>query len=276
MTTNINASIVDLRVAGIVEAHPEWFPWADENKCKSAAFVVLCMSEALGFTLAECAEMLTDGSNDAGVDGLYMSDAEEGEFLVTIFQGKYKVKDLGGTSSFPENGVHAALNAARVLFDPDRPIVLNERIAPKIAEVRSFIRDGYLPNVRVVLCNNGAQWTDQASVRIREAEQEYRDQLEVLHFNHDAIVRSMQRGKRIDAILTLNGKAIVEDMNYMRVLVGRLAVQEVGRLFDEHGERLLQRNIRRFLGHSNRVNADIRDTSCIPSFFLYMTPKIPL
>ena len=74
--------------------------------------------------------MLTDGGNDAGVDGLYMSDVEDGEFLVTVFQGKYKVKDLTGTANFPENGVHAALNATRVLFDPDRPVVLNERIAP--------------------------------------------------------------------------------------------------------------------------------------------------
>lgn len=259
-TTNINASIVDLRVTGIVDANPEWFPWPDENKRKSAAFVVLCMSEALGFALDECAEMLTEGGNDAGVDGLYMSDVEGGEFFVTIFQGRYKVKDLGGTANFPENGVHSALNATRVLFDPDRPVVLNERIAPKIAEVRSFIQDGYLPTVRVVLCNNGARWTDQANTWIHEAEQEYRDQLEFLHFNHDAIVRSMQRGKRIDATLMLNGKAIIEDMNFMRVLVGRLAVQEVGRLFDEYGERLLQRNIRRFLGHANRVNADIRNT----------------
>ena len=259
-TTNINASIVDLRVSGIVETNPEWFPWPDENRRKSAAFVVLCMSEALGFSLSECAEMLTDGGNDAGVDGLYMGDVEDGEFLVTVFQGKYKVKDLSGTTNFPENGVHAALRATRVLFDPDRPVMLNERIAPRIDEVRSFIRDGYLPTVRVVLCNNGAKWTDQASARIHEAEQEYRDQLEFLHFNHDAVVRSMQRGKSIDATLTLNGKAIIEDMNFMRVLVGRLAVREVGRLFDDHGERLLQRNIRRFLGHANRVNADIRDT----------------
>ena len=259
-TTNINASVVDLRVTGIIESHPEWFPWPDENRRKAAAFVVLCMSEALGFSLPECAEMLTDGGNDAGVDGLYMSDVENGDFFVAIFQGKYKVNDLRGTANFPENGVHTALNAARVLFDPDRPVTLNERIAPKIAEVRSLIRDGLLPTVRVVLCNNGAKWTSQADARIDEAEREYGDQLEFLHFNHESIVRSMQRGKRIDTTLTLNGKAIVEDMNYMRVLVGRLAVQEVGRLFDEYGDRLLQRNIRRFLGQANRVNADIRDT----------------
>ena len=51
-TTNINASIVDLRVTGIVEAHPEWFPWPDENRRKSAAFVILCMSTALELPLA--------------------------------------------------------------------------------------------------------------------------------------------------------------------------------------------------------------------------------
>ena len=90
---NINASIVDLRITGIVEAHPEWFPWADERKCRSAAFVVLCMSEALGFTLAECAEMLTDGGNDAGVDGLYMGDVEEGELSCDDLPGQ--IQDQG-------------------------------------------------------------------------------------------------------------------------------------------------------------------------------------
>ena len=69
-TTNINASIVDLRVTGIIEEHPEWFPWPDENRRKSAAFVVLCMSTALDLPLEDCIEFLTDGGNDAGVDGL--------------------------------------------------------------------------------------------------------------------------------------------------------------------------------------------------------------
>ena len=55
-TTNINASIVDLRVAGMAEAHPEWFPWPDENRRKSAAFVVLCMSTALELPLEDAIE----------------------------------------------------------------------------------------------------------------------------------------------------------------------------------------------------------------------------
>ena len=52
-------------------------------------------------------------------------------------------------------------------------------------------------------------------------------------------------------------------MNYLRVLLGRVAVQTIADLFEEHGDRLLQRNIRRYLGlHSNRVNTAIHDTLC--------------
>ena len=54
----------------MAEAHPEWFPWPDENRRKSAAFVVLCMSTALELPLEDAIELLTDGGNDAGVDGL--------------------------------------------------------------------------------------------------------------------------------------------------------------------------------------------------------------
>ena len=131
-TTNINASIVDLRVTGIVEAHREWFPWPDENKRKYAAFVVLCMSTALDLPLDDCIPLLTEGGNDAGVDGLYIDDVEEGNFLVTIFQGKYKIKDLSGAANFPENALQSALRTIGVLFDPEREVTLNPRIAPPI------------------------------------------------------------------------------------------------------------------------------------------------
>ena len=74
--------------------------------------------------------------------------------------------------------------------------------------------------------------------------------------------------------MTLSGQAIVEDMNYMRVLVGRVSVQEIHRLFNDHGDKLLERNIRRYLGlHTNRVNTAIHQTLCDPQrsdkFYFY-------
>ena len=259
-TTNINASIVDLRLTGIIDANPDWFPWRDENQRRSAAFVLLCMATALEEPLEDCFELLTEGGNDAGVDGLHMGDIEDGEIHVTLFQGKYRVKDLEGQANFPANGVQKAVDTVRILFDPNRPVALNDKIEPPIQEIRSLIRDGYVPTVRVVLCNNGARWQSHANAWIEEAERDYGAQVQFLHFNHDAIVQSLQRGDKIDARLALSGRAIVEDMNYMRAMVGRVAIREIALLFDEYGDQLLQRNIRRHLGHANRINQDIRET----------------
>ncbi len=272
---NINASIIDQRVTGIVEDHPEWLPeGSDINKKKSAAFVLLCISTCLEMPLEDAAELITEGGNDAGVDGLHVGEVEDGEFLVTVFQGKYKVKDLEGEANFPENGVQKAVDTVQVLFDPYRRVALNKKIAPKIEEIRSLIRDAYIPNVRVILCNNGAQWTEQTGHWIDEAKKDYGDKVDFLHFNHDSIVNILQRSKKVDTTLTLNGQAIVEDMNYMRVLVGRVSVQEIHRLFNDHGDKLLERNIRRYLGlHTNRVNTAIHETLCDPQrsdkFYFY-------
>lgn len=272
---NINASIIDQRVSGIVEEHPEWLPQGnDSNQKKSAAFVLLCVSTCLEMTLADSAELLTEGGNDAGVDGLHVGEVEDGDFLVTIFQGKYKIKDLSGTANFPENDVQKAVDTVRILFDPNRNVALNKKIAPKIEEIRSLIRDAYIPNVRVILCNNGDRWTAQADSWVADAGKQFGDKVEFLHFNHDSIVSILQRSKQVDTTLTLSGQAIVEDMNYMRVLVGRVSVQEIQRLFNDHGDSLLERNIRRYLGlHANRVNTAIhetlRDSNKSDKFYFY-------
>ncbi|MCF8003107.1 MAG: AIPR family protein [Chromatiaceae bacterium] len=260
---DINASIIDQQLTGFLEKHTDWLPAGDANKQRSAAFVLLCMANCLDIPLEDAVELLTEGGNDAGVDGLHIGEVEDGEFLVTVFQGKYKINNLDGTANFPENGVQKAVNTVQVLFDPFRQVTLNEKLAPKVEEIRSLIRDAYIPKVRFVLCNNGAQWNDIAQGWIDELRKDFPDKVEFYHFNHDSIVRILQRTKAVDATIQLSGQLIVEDMNYMRVLLGRVAVQHIADLFEQHGDRLLQRNIRRYLGlHSNRVNSAIHETLC--------------
>jgi len=257
---NINASIVDQRITGIIDDHPEWLPDGDENKKKSSAFVLLCISTALELNLEEAAELLTDGGNDAGVDGIHISEVDDGEFAVTIFQGKYKVKDLRGIANFPENGIQKAVNTVATLFDPAKKIELNPRIAPKVEEIRSLVRDGYIPSVRVVLCNNGTKWSEQSQNWIDQSGFS-EDQVLWIHYNHDSIVSVLQRKKTVNDSIHLEGKAAIEDFNFRRVLVGKVAVTEIANLFNRHNDLLLERNIRRYLGlHSNRVNSAIHET----------------
>lgn len=260
---NINAGIVDQRLTGILNDAAHLLPpklSQDKAKQRSVAFVLLCIATLLDLSLEEAAEVLTEGGQDEGVDGLHWGEVEDGEFTVTLFQAKYKHEDLNGTANFPENGVQKAMATVAGLFDPNRRLALNPRLAPRVEEIRSLIRDGYIPTVRVILCNNGAKWTQDAQQRIDQAGFPA-DQVIWSHFNHDAIVGALQRFKPVDDSLRLEGRAIIEEFNYRRVLIGKVPVAEIAELFNRHGDLLLQRNIRSYLGmRANRVNTAIHET----------------
>ncbi|WP_257710798.1 hypothetical protein, partial [Mycobacterium tuberculosis] len=135
---------------GIVQAHADDIAeivGASETRQRSLAFVLLCVTSFLGITLSEAMELITEGGNDQGVDALHLGEVDDGEFTVTIFQGKYSHKNLDGTSNFPENAVKNAINLVGAVFDPQKELAMNERLAPRVEEVRSLIRDGYIPNV---------------------------------------------------------------------------------------------------------------------------------
>lgn len=111
-----------------------------------------------------------------------------------------------------------------------------------------------------MLCNNGQSWTQVA--------QEWIDQsgfsasrVQWQHYNHDNIVNVLQRTKTVSDSLSLRGAASIENFNYKRVLIGKVSVTEIAKLFNTNGDLLLERNIRRYLGrNTNRVNSAIHKT----------------
>lgn len=259
---NLNAMIVDQQLKGIVADHIDLFPSekrGDATWLRSASFVLLAVRSVLDCSLEDAAECLTDGGQDFAVDAIDIADPDDGEFEVTLFQGKYKDK-LDGSAAYPANSVQQLISAVNVLFDPYVAVSVNERLRIRVEEIRSRVKDGLIPNVRVVLCNNGQRWTRDADEMITRASFP-RDQVEFVHLNHDTIVEVLRRVKSINATLSLKGAAIVEDFKYKRVLVGRLPVQEIAKVFDQYDVQLLERNVRRYLGlHSNRVNSAISET----------------
>ena len=261
---SINISIIDQRVKKLAELYKVAIQQQlnttknEANFFISTAFVLLCIHTVLEISLEEALGCLTEGGNDAGIDGLHTGDLQDGEFLVTLFQGKYK-RNLDGTAHFPENAIIKLLNTIKALFDPDKSLTLNFQLQPKIEEIRALVRDGYLPTVRVMLCNNGLSWNQIAQQYIDGAT--FGEQVNWLHINHDKIVELLQKPKSINDTLQIVGKAIVEEFNYRRVLVAKVPVIEIKNLFARHGTRLLERNIRRYLGlHNNRVNHSIRNS----------------
>jgi hypothetical protein len=260
---NINASIIDQRLESVVNSiqqqAAEELNISDTGRLKSLAFVYLCVKTILDLEDAYTFDCLTEGGRDFGVDAMHISEEYDGEFTVSLFQAKYK-NNLEGNANFPESGVKNLINAIQYLFDPTAIVEhINPRLLAKVEEARSLIRDGYIPQVRALACNNGLKWNESAQEAIERTG--FGSQVTWEHVNHERLVKILQASQPVKDTLQLSGKAIVEDMNFSRVLVGRISVTEILALIERHGERLLERNIRRYLGlQGNRVNEGIRDT----------------
>ncbi|PSN20635.1 abortive phage resistance protein [filamentous cyanobacterium CCP5] len=260
---NINASIIDQRlvsvVNGIRQKASEELRIRDESRLKSLAFVYLCVKTILDLDGDDAFDCLTEGGGDFGVDAMHISEEYDGEFTVSLFQAKYK-NNLEGNSNFPEEGIESLINAIQYLFNPAARLEhINARLLVKVEEARSLIRDGYIPQVRALACNNGLKWNASAQEAIERTG--FGDQVTWEHVNHERLVKILQASRPVKDTLQLSGKAIVEDMEFSRVLVGRISVTEITALIERHGERLLERNIRRYLGlQGNRVNEGIRHT----------------
>ena len=273
---NIEASIVDQRLSSIIEEirepAAEQLQLSNPTKIKSLAFVYLCVKTVLDLDGEETFDCLTEGGGDFGVDAIHLSEEYDGEFTVSLFQAKYKHTDFSGNSNFPESGINGLIRAIGLLFNPAAELQhINARLLAKVEEARSLIRDGFIPQVRSIACNNGLKWNSATEELITCAS--FGDQVTWEHINHISLVKILQASKPVTDSLRLNGKAIVEDMEFSRILVGRISVTEIAELISRHGDRLLERNIRRYLGlQGNRVNEAIRQTLETPersNFYFY-------
>jgi len=257
---DINKHIVDQRIRKIVSNNPEKFASeGDEKKKLSKAFVCLSVASYLNIELEEAFDLITEGANDAGVDAIFIGDVNDYDFSVTIFQGKYAF-DLNKDNNFPGNSIQRVIGSIGAIFDPNKPIEMNHDLMPKVEDIRSLIADGFIPNIKCVFTNNGLKWNNDGDNHIENSGFPG-NQVQFEYFNHKDIVDSMQSKKGINETLQLAGKSIQEGFNFKRVLIGKINVLDVVKLFDVHGDNLLNRNIRNYLGlNANRVNTDIQNT----------------
>lgn len=261
---SLAAQIIDQRVSGIVEEQGNMFHERlrayDEERKQSLAFVFLVAKTVLDLDDEAALDGIVDGGNDFGVDALYGEPLDNGEIQVFLIQGKYKRK-LKGDSAFPETGVAKLIEAASVLFDPEKKITLNPRLRERVEEFRSFVREGAIPQVISVAANNGTRWSREAQERIDNASKRFGRQIEWRHAGSVELLELMQAENPISATLQLSGQAMVENFGFRRALVGRMRVAELARLANDHGDSLFEKNIRRYLGlDGNRVNEAIAAT----------------
>ena len=275
---SLATQIIDQQVSGIIAKHSDAFAnelrlSADEQKRRSMAFLFLVARTAFDLSDEETLDGIVDGGNDFGVDALYFEPPADGELHITLIQGKYR-KDLSGDAAFPENAIAKIIDAIGALFDPAKPVQLNERLNQRVEDIRSFVAEGAIPHVTAVAANNGARWTTQAQQRIDNTTRDFGGQVEWRYTGAEELLALLQARKPISAELQFTGQATVETFDFRRVLIGRLSVAELARLTNEYDNQLFERNIRRYLGLTgNRVNEAVAATLCEPqqrsNFYFY-------
>lgn len=275
MATELDAGIIDQRVRGLVEAYGARLAQRgkdDPGRRASNAFCALCVATLLDLELDEAVATVTDGGEDGGIDAIHVSNLRDDRPLVTLFQAKYEQKNLEGRHAFPASEIPKLIETIRTIFDPGKPLAKMRDIEAVVEEIRSRMREGAIPVVRVVLCNNGPRWGADGDARIAAAgfgDEEVSWQ----HLDHRRLVALLRAQKSIDAMLDFDGAAHHEDVSFRRVFVGKVPVTTIAELMSTHGDGLLDRNIRRFLGVSNRVNSRIAQTLLSPedrpNFYFY-------
>ncbi|BCJ93371.1 hypothetical protein acsn021_09400 [Anaerocolumna cellulosilytica] len=254
---DIAKQIIDQRVNKILEDNKELFTEGDVEKKRSKAFLLLGVAAYLDIDIAEAAQFITDGGSDGGFDAAYIVENQDSQLTVVLFQSKYSRK-LENDSNFPANAIEKAVNTVRCVFDPGARIELNPKSKEKVDEVRSFILDGQIPYVTFVMLNNGLSWNMEGENHISNAFAG-QEQVQFVHFNHKNIIQYINRTTSINTQFTLSGKAIQENFNYKRVILGRISIMEIYELMEKYGDGLLEKNIRRYLG-KNSVNDGIVQT----------------
>ena len=266
---NIAKQIVDQRILKIIKENPDLFADTEEKNI-SKAFLLLGVSAYLDLDISEAAQYITDGGNDGGFDAAYMTEGQDLQLNVVLFQSKY-VRNLEKDSNFPTNAIEKAVNTIKCVFDPSSASSLNEKSQSKVDEIRSFILDGRIPFVTFVMLNNGLPWTDDGQTCI-DNHFKGQEQVQFVHFNHSDIISYINRHAKINAQISLTGEAIQENFNYKSVLLGRISVMEIYKLMDQFGDSLLEKNIRRYLGRNavnNGIVSTLLDENKKQNFFFY-------
>lgn len=260
--TSLATQIIDQQVSGIADrlnafTEKQLGLGADNDRRRGVAFVFLVAKTMLALDDDETLDGIVDGGNDYGIDALYFEPPDQGDIQITLIQVKYK-KDLRGEAAFSENAIVKMIHAIETLFDPELEVTVNQRLSRRLEEIRSFVRGGAIPRVVAVAANNGLRWTEQAQRIIDDATN---DQVSWEHVGSSNLLAMLQARQPINAELQLTGQALVETFDFRRVLIGRLSVAELSRMTEKYGNRLFEKNIRRYLGlTNNRVNKAVAHT----------------
>ncbi len=235
-------------------------PEEKERNFLSRALAAYVIQKLTNCSIQDAAASIVDGGGDGGIDAIYFSPAAN---ILWIVQSKY-IEDgrgqpaLGDASKF-KNGVEALIQGK---FDAFQENAKWQAILP---QVQSWLKVPAL-QIKAVMVYTGLSLLSEDRIRIFEDLQD--------RFNNDDNFLCFQPYglASIDAWISgIEDSTGVEKVEIevfhpgwfkepYETILGRVKIEDLIRLYNEHGQRLIAANIRRYKGKT-AVNEKIQKTA---------------
>lgn len=230
-------------------------------------------------------EAIVDGSDDCGIDAVYIDDESHARPKVYFFQSKFYQSEDAFEKQFEGSALEKIQGAINdfVLKGKINKSYQNSRLVDKLHSVKNLVNRN--PEIIIVLCANSKDPSPTAKARLEEFINEANESaagkyLSVEYLNLDRIAKEFiapQQKKQIDLKIQTSGKYLTEDTGDVRLFVGGVEAQDLAQLVEKYGNDLFEKNVRGYLG-SKPINKSIYTSATSDSspYFVYMNNGITI
>jgi len=110
---NLSKQIIHKQVDHIITEN--YADDTDKGKARSKAFVKITVQTLLEMEKDSATDCIVDGGGDFKIDAIQYSDPTTGDFIVSLFQGKYTA-NLEKDANFRETDLISIISSIRNLF----------------------------------------------------------------------------------------------------------------------------------------------------------------
>ena len=243
----------------------------------STAFLSIVMEQKFPDIEEDLPELITDGGEDRGVDGIYISEGD-GVADVFIFQSKYREKFENRQKTINEDDVLKIERFLKELFNKSTTLAEcgNFHLLENVKRIWALHDNGVICHYQVVFCSNGSGFSSTARNLIKDNVHDFRD-VEFDFYGGSDIVSAMSlnRRKPEDGQLKVIDREIIEriDGDVRGVIISVYATSFIELITKEDGSaikgHLFDDNLRIYLGEKGGYNQLIIDTAASSDSYLF-------
>ncbi len=233
------------------------------------AFPILMVSSLLGVSDEEAEDSITDGSNDRGVDAVFIDD-RDGRNAIHVFQFKYVNTFENTKKNFPSGEIDKLVSFFVDLLDLNKSLenTCNPILWNKVKEMWTAL-DKPKPSIEVHFCGNTLPMQDGEKNRANASLGKF-NYFNVHHHSLDSIVGMFVDKKSA----VINDQIQVVDKDYfdrtdgsIRGLICTVEAAEVVRIITDPEDpstvkkEIFNDNVRVYLSRTNKINRKIIETA---------------